>query len=70
MEMNKDYGKGAEAMAEGGEVDDMEKIMDQCGAECMKAIKGDDIPAFRDSFHALVAHSLSKMGLPDEGGEE
>lgn len=71
-EMDKAYCNGGEAMAEGGEVDDndMEKIMDECGSECMRAIRGEDIPGFRDSFHALVMHSLSKAGLPDEGGEE
>ncbi len=71
--MDKMYCNGGEAMAKGGIPEDVEgdneALMNQCGVECMKAIRGEDVPAFRDSFHALVMHSLNKMGLPDEDGD-
>lgn len=57
-----------EEYAEGGEVDaDQEMLMDHCGLDCVNAIHGKDIGAFRDSFHALVAHSLNKIGLMGDG---
>ncbi len=62
---------GMPGYAEGGEAgdNDQEALMDHCGLECMHAIEGKDVKAFRDSFHVLVAHTLNKM-QPEEGEEE
>lgn len=69
--MDEKYCEGGEAYAEGGEVDsDTENLMDHCGMEMMHAIEGKDVKSFRDSFHVLVAHTLNKMGIDQEDGDD
>lgn len=47
---------------------DDEQLMDHVAMEGINAFHNKDHTAFRDAFHVLVAHTLSKMGV-DEGEE-
>lgn len=47
---------------------DHENLMDHVAMEGIHAFHNKDKAAFRDAFHVLVAHTLSKMGASE--GEE
>lgn len=55
------YSEKGEHMAEGGEVDENEELMDHVAMEAIHAVHAQDHAAFRDAHGVLVQDILNKL---------
>lgn len=61
------YSEQAKKMAEGGDVDDMDQMLDQVAGELLDAIEKKDKHALMEALEALVLHISDKDEQSDMG---